>query len=236
MKFCILTAAYGRYPVFEVFLDWFNLVKLSRYKNVFNLVVAADDYKIKEMCEQYEAYYVKADNDILGNKWNTGLKKCKEIDFDYLIIMGSDDITSVTIFDVYTNLYPEKAIGWKDIYFYDAESKRMKYWPGYNNDREGESIGAGRAIHRDVLDKLNWQLWDIGRKKHLDANMSTRFKPFDIRPKILSLKEYGEFMVDIKTTKNMSQFSEYKGDFVDLDLFKKHLLVSQIEKIKNLEG
>lgn len=165
-------------------------------------------------------------NEPLSNKWAYGLSLTKRMDWDYLLILGSDDIMSDGCFHIYDKYIDQgyDMVCWKDIYFYHIQKKHLKYWAGYEGEREGESIGAGRLIKREVIEGLDYKLWDEGMAYGLDGSMSRRLAPLNLKTKILSLKETKEFMVDIKSEKNVSPFNSYTGDLENPnEVFKAHL-------------
>ena len=54
--------------------------------------------------------------------------------------------------------------------------KRLISWNGYRRttNRSREPIGAGRLISRGILDKLNWQSYNIKDNRNMDYTSFTR--------------------------------------------------------------
>lgn len=204
-----LTCAYKRPEIFSIFL--YNI------PNRYFLVVAGDTHDpCKEIFDQEKrnGIYLEIKNRPLGEKWNTALKSCKSLDFEYLFITGSDDIYQPELLKYYDSRH-EDYIGLLDIYFHDFQ--KTKYCPGFVHDRKGEPHGAGRRLSRKVLDRLNWQLWDNDLNSGLDASMSQRLHNFapDISKHFINLKQKGFWAVDLKTKDcNLHQMEEYNGVIV----------------------
>lgn len=111
----------------------------------------------------------------LGAKWQFGIDTLRNIrpDIDAYLHTGSDewlteDYCSSGIEAMSSDL---GMAGVKGFYLYEAETKRMIYWPGYAGDRNGEPIGAGRLVTRKTLESLNWSMVDTGLDSNLDASM-----------------------------------------------------------------
>ena len=110
-----------------------------------------------------------AGNEVLGKKLNTGLQSIKGREFDYLMVLGSDDLLhpdawkyiKATIEGKRKALY----FGFQSCYFYDQATHRAREW------RRGGgafAVGAGRCIHRSLIEACNWVLWPDQLAKGLD--------------------------------------------------------------------
>jgi hypothetical protein len=233
MKILILTTAYGRPKVFVSFLKYYLRIKKA-YPQIECLVVNSEGV-LENMCNVAGVHYLSWKNRPLGGKWNAGLRYAKNLEWDYLLIMGSDDITNTEIFDTYERwaIADYDLIGFKDAYFYDMPTKNLRYWSGYENQRKGEPTGAGRLIKRSVIEKLNYELWDGTKEKYLDSSMTKKLRPLKLKYKVLSLRETGDFLMGIKSAGNITAFSQkfkkVKGKSISMDIFKKHLPEDEIK-------
>ena len=93
----------------------------------------------------FEGYY--HDNLPLGRKNNFGLKKALESEWDYFTQIGSDDLISNKLFEIYQPYFDQKelAFGVTKVHYYDINSGRAA---------EGVSsypFGCARMIHRSVF-------------------------------------------------------------------------------------
>lgn len=179
-----LTCTHGRSETVEIFLQhmYFPIT-----------IIDSSEYK----------------NDPLGAKWNYGLSKCKELDLDYLLITGSDNLFSPGLIESLTENKVHYS-GLLDFYFYDIEKDILKYCPGFRYSQSGHPHGAGRVIHRSVLETLDWKLWDDNLNSGLDNSMTRRLKNLDLSSKFVKIPE-GMYAVDLKTSNNLHTIHEYPG-------------------------
>lgn len=135
-------------------------------------------------------------------------------DFDYLMILGSDDIVSNSLLDIYNPLFEEEyySFGVRDLYVYSASYRQMKYFPGYPN--HDMSIGAGRMIHREVIERCGNKLWKFTKNRGLDGSALERMRAFGFDEQVITAK--GKAVVlDIKGTVNLNRFEHFDGEQVD---------------------
>jgi hypothetical protein len=107
----------------------------------------------KELCAEFgfESYYFE--NDPLGRKMNFGLDRALDSKWDYLITIGSDDLLSEALFEIYKPFMDslKMAFGVGCIYFYDIKTGKQARQNGM------QVYGCGRMIHREVLDKETYK-------------------------------------------------------------------------------
>lgn len=207
MRPALLTCAYRRSEIFRLFLQ-------SVPDDVY--IACAGDEENEEIfyAEKKKGEYSVFPNQPLGKKWNHGLSLLKDVAFDYLIISGSDDVFCSGLWEWYRTLDVHYA-GLLDFYFMDWKTHRVKYCPGFVANRLGEPHGAGRAIHRTVLDALTWKLWDDELKVGLDGSMTGNFRKLSgLTTKFIRVEQHGFVALDIKTVENLHNMDEYKGHFV----------------------
>lgn len=206
MEIHVLTAIWKRPEITDIFFKGIKRLGLN-----CTAVISED---IDLPCQT-----VFAENQPLGNKWNRGLERAMENEFDYLLILGSDDLISNCLLDKYKGYNGVDMIGVKDFYMYDIQQKRVKYFAGYNvKYNRNISIGAGRLIRRDIIERLG-RLWHPRQVKGLDSHCS----------KVLRVKGYQEIVipmgdsvvVDIKSGMNMNGFDDITGEEVPLSVLKK---------------
>ena len=183
-----LTAMHGRHDTVQKCID-----KMPNIRRLFVYSTDEDYEFIKDKCEAC----VYAPNDPLSLKWQKGLEEAKKLDFEGLVILGSDDYVDEAFINyVSDNISKHDLIGFKDIYFESEDD--LYYWGGYTNDRIGEPIGAGRTINRRLLDEMGWQLWMRKINNSLDLLAWNRMKYYKFTKHIVSLKEQGLYMADVK--------------------------------------
>lgn len=208
MRLACLSCAFRKTEIFKLFLK-------SIPEDVYLLVVG--DEENKSSWKERKGQYLTYPNNPLGAKWNYGLYQLKDIPFDYLVILGSDDFLSKDLWDYYKTLDVHYA-GILDLYFMEWKTKRVKYNAGFSRNRAGEPHGAGRAIHRNVLDALQWKLWDEKLEIGLDGAMTENLRKLQgLTTKFIRLEDHHFVALDIKTEENLHSITEYDGAFVDTE-------------------
>jgi hypothetical protein len=133
---------------------------------------------------------IQYSNQPLGAKWQNGVEIAKICGADILIINGSDDILSPEFFTRVNELINEgyHFIGLKSWYVYDLKHiHHFQYLAPL-------PLGGGRVYSREMLEKIDYQIFDTKKDKHLDdlgwANVwrSEMKHTFIHQPLILSVK------------------------------------------------
>lgn len=130
----VLTCVFERPHVFELFLLHFP-------NNQQLCVVGQKTDPCYELLLKMrpESFWVDSDNKPLGKKFNNGLKALKAFKWDYLTILGSDDVLTPGLWDYIEQKKGQyHYIGLLDYYFTDLE--RVRYFSGHQANRKGEPI------------------------------------------------------------------------------------------------
>lgn len=161
-----------------------------------------------KMIYQSGAIPIFHENRPLGKKWNYGLSQAKKLDWDYLQIMGSDDLMSIGAFKHYKDV---DLNGFLDFYVFDSKTKLGAYWKGYDFLRKNETIGAGRLISREIVEACNWKLWNDDLNKGLDRSFSRTIFKSVTSINAMRLKDINECLIDIKSSENLGGFHKYNN-------------------------
>ncbi len=209
MKIVITTMIWKRPEVFKI---WAVAVQriISEFPDIdFEVLIAGSEGRVsKKITDAWHWHYLETPNQPLGLKANLRLQACQKLKPDYVLFLGSDDIMSIKTFTFILKKMKQgfDEIAPMDLYIYDALSKRLVYSRGYINHRKGERLAIGRAIHKDVLDKINWTMWSNVLSRNLDGNSKTLLNGVVRNPYYYWLKENNLMIVDIKTEVNLSKF------------------------------
>lgn len=213
-----LTCTFGRVQVSEIYKQ--SLIDLEnrfQKKYVFKNVIVDSEGSNKELFADDKRFnYYNYSNQPLSNKWNFGCATLREESFDYLIILGSDDIIDSDIFAVYDEKMTKSfdMIGILDMYLFDLKQLKAYYWGGYakKHKRFGESIGMGRCLSKKIVENLNYQLWEDDLNRALDSSMMKKIKllsqSININISNFRIKEVG-VACDIKTDNNISKLEDF---------------------------
>lgn len=126
------------------------------------VVVCSDEEEMREF-NRDRVHVILAPNSPLGAKWQIGVNSIRGY-ADLLIITGSDDILSPEFFTRANELLNEgyHFIGLKSWYVYDLKSI-------YKFDYTAPlPLGGGRVYSRELLEKINYNVFDTKKDRHLD--------------------------------------------------------------------
>ncbi len=207
MKIHVLSAVWKRPEITRICFEGIKHLGL-------NATIAISEESMIPLCDEFGFDYAMVSNNLLGRKWNYGLRKAKGHDFDYLLILGSDNLISDCLIDRYKE-YDFDMIGVKDLYIFDSGSKKTKYFKGYSEEM---SIGAGRLINRKVLNSVD-KLWGNWLKQGLDTNCSAKLKKEGFTEKVIELN--GSVVLDIKSSTNIHSFDVFDGADVSNSVLNK---------------
>ena len=202
MKIITLTAMHGRHKTVQECIERMPFIdKVYIYSN-------DEDGTFLEGQDIFAM--AKYRNNPLSYKWNMAIRTLEQIDFDAVVLLGSDDYIDEAFLKYVERTIPDfDMIGFKDIYF--QHEGGIHYWSGYTNKRLGEPCGAGKVYSRRFLECLKWNLWDVARDSGLDKISWKRVQQAKAKVHVTTLKENGLLLVDIKDGEGMTSFSKFKG-------------------------
>ncbi len=204
MKLGILSALWGRPELTRLFLD-----RMEHLKNELGVVpgVVGSDNQFREDCEKRGVLYTDHINKPLGLKWNHGIKLFQDTDVTHIMILGSDDFVSDDFIEFSMEFAEDKDFtGCLDMYMYGAHPKRRGWRQLFYFRYPGLLVGPGRVYSRRIIDGMNWKPWGSNRNSGLDGSIAKSVKMLGghVKKKSFIMKDEGLFMVDIKTSGNIS--------------------------------
>lgn len=156
-------------------------------------------------------------NKPLSLKWNAAFMVLKELDFDGVIILGSDDyINEAFLRYAQKNVRKYDMIGFTDAYY--EQDDRFYYWEGYNNKRNGEPVGAGKIYSKEFLERINYNLYPQAKNVGLDFMAHNVCLKHNAKMNITSLKKEGVFMCDVKDDKGMNSLAKLQEHYNLIEL------------------
>jgi hypothetical protein len=160
-----------------------TISRLYRKNGVHKVICVGDGMAEKAICEQFGAYWVPFQNKPLGAKWNAGFIAARQFNADAVLYVGSSDWLSdnwITTMKPLVNQH--QMVGVPGCHFIDIAHKlRLVYWPGYTGERSNETIGIGRMLSKDLLDKINWTPFDDKKDSSLDRSMKDRAERIGVK-------------------------------------------------------
>lgn len=218
MNYLILTDVWGRFPTTDLVFNQIKRLKDNGNKDwSIDVLAAISEEGAKHLCYKYFFPFIEVPNSPLGAKKQARIDHIEGKQFDYIIILGSDDLMSahhVWTLHKYA-LMGYDFIGTQDTYF--VENGKCKYWKGYTDHRKGISVGAGRMFSRKLLSELGWDLWDRSATRAMDAQVDKRLaNVVSNRKMVFNAKNEGVGIVGIKDEDSLTAFNEFPENEVDL--------------------
>ncbi len=221
----IITCAYKRPEIFRIFLDNFQFLRAQlKYEGVnLSLVVAGSEHDDSlwethcfEIAREYKGVtWLEHENDPVGKKWNYALAYLKKLKFDVVMILGSDDLITPQFVLKGLSVLQEgyDITGVKDMYVLNSEDGEMVFWEGYAAARKGVSIGAGRMLTRELVEKANYKLWDDGLNCSLDGSTMRILSTIEgVREDNFECSERDKVLViDVKSPVNIWKYDVWNG-------------------------
>lgn len=195
MKFLIFLAAWKRPEITEV--CFMGIDRLKRSFPIDTLCVISEE-SMKPLCKKYSIDYVEYKNQPLGEKKNFGLSKTLEKSWDYLVEIGSDDVLKDFLFEEYSKQERE-VMAVNNFCYLNSETGECR------NMVSNTFYGIGRAIRRDVLEKVP-KLWSDTQNRGMDNHSNALMVMNGIRLKQLKFKD--PVGIDIKSKENIWPFTD----------------------------
>jgi len=169
-------------------------------------IISPEDVHFDELCKITSGYLkVYYKNNPLGEKHNAGINwAMKNLQFSYMMNMGSDSLIHPYLIDFYLPymLNKELFFGLNSIYFHDKEHTIY-----FQYIDKLKVIGAGRMIHRDILTIFRQRgrnLYDNYRNSCMDGCSSNRIHEITgHKERVIDTGEF-PFICELKSDINIS--------------------------------
>ena len=172
-------------------------------------VLSEDDPEFLQNRDIIEAHgytVVHCNNFPVSVKHNAGINYALGLRFewDYLMTINSDDIIHPDLINLYKPYIESKNpfFGIGDLNIYDKVSKRSVLRPDYNNDM---CMGAGRMIHREVIEEMDGYVYPMNKDSGLDTYSRNRIVESGFNETYIKTDLKG-YVLDIKTNTNINTF------------------------------
>lgn len=209
MKIAVCTAVWRRPRVTRFFYEWTRHVAHWWAPHEVQVIAAGSESGHVHLAREYGVTYCDAPNEPLGAKFNATLSAARGADL--VLIMGSDDVFDERIASAYQPyMSPTAYVGLQDFWFYELRHRQLGYWPGYSRQaRWLEPAGSGRLMGRDLLDLLEWQLWDPSAHRGMDHSAFRRLQEYGVaHPALLNARALGGLALAIKSDTNIWKYSQ----------------------------
>jgi hypothetical protein len=157
----VIIAFTGRYEIMKK-----NIMLLKNQSKKCGIILVGSTDEDIEFCKSQDVYYIRCNNKPLGLKWQVGVYYARLFNPESIIILGSDDLLSKNYIKIaYNNIkLGYDMIGIRSWYINnDGDIYYIKY-----TDKINITLGGGRIYSRRILDKINWELFELFIDKGLD--------------------------------------------------------------------
>lgn len=171
-KFDILiyTAMNNRHTISRLWcISIKSFIEEMKHFKIKVLAVVSEQESV-DQCKEFGFDSVLTENKPLGRKFNYGLETAlKAYDFEYMILMGDDDIFLPVAWQYYTMAISDKVKygGLGSLYFWNPKTRQTL---SYSYIDRGMSdiklVGCGRLIHREAINAAGWYQ-EVQVKKHI---------------------------------------------------------------------
>lgn len=165
---------------------------------------------IKWLLKNEDVFYYK--NNPLGEKMNAGVNYVKRYEFDYLMNIGSDNIFTVILWELYQQYFERDVdiFGINDFHSLNYDTGEFILIKNYNTapDDSPAPIGAGRMIHKSILPS-----GDLYQKEWLwGMDGCSLFTLWELGYRTEVVETYGmAVMLNIMTRTNLTQWEEFQN-------------------------
>ena len=181
-----------------------KLIAESKHTIDVSCVLSEGSFEI--MCDEFGFDWVYEENIPVGNKINTGIKHTLKYDYDYLMMMNSDDVVKAELLDKYYEPFFESLnpyFGVDKVTYVNWETKEAREF-----QYDYSVLGIGKMIRRDVVEMFKGNLYDDRLSKGLDDHMMDRMISAKIFPTFV--KYEGMLAMDFKSEVNIWSWEKFK--------------------------
>lgn len=207
MKIQVVIPLWKRPEVTKFCFD--ELKKLiAETKHELRVLCVISESEYIPVCDSYGFNWVYADNNPLGKKINKGIKRALESkDWEYLMMMNSDDVIKAELIDKYYDPFFEK----KEKFFGISRVTYVKFGTteARDFDYDYSVLGIGKCIRRDVVEEMDGGLYEPSINKCLDDTMMSRLIKKKVFPRMVRYE--GMLAMDFKSETNIWPWEHFKN-------------------------
>jgi len=209
-KVLVFTPIWGRHKVVKIWKEGIDRIN-AYWPDMFEFIPFAVCSTKEDVLfiESIGVNYTISDNDQLGKKHNEGLEATKNIEYDYIVQLGSDDVI--------TNYYLHYAahamqndydvFGVDNLLFWSIAKKEGKLFNISNG--KNKVVGAGRFISKQAITECKFKLWIDDLQKGLDYVSQCKLETKGYDTHIIRTDETP--VIDFKTEVNIWKYDNFSG-------------------------
>jgi len=180
---------------------------IAESKHEIDVTCVLSEPEFTFMCDEYGFEWVFEENIPVGNKINTGIRSTLRHTYDYLMMMNSDDVVKTELIDKYYEPFFESLnpyFGVDKVTYVNFETKEAREF-----QYDYSVLGIGKMVRRDVVDKLNGNLYPEKLSKGLDDHFMDRMISIKVYPSFV--KYEGQLAMDFKSETNIWPWEHFKN-------------------------
>jgi len=179
---------------------------IAESKHEYNVLAVISEPEYINVCESFGFHWVAADNNPLGAKINKGIRHALQFKWDYLMMMNSDDVIKTELIDRYYEPFFEK----REPFFGISTVTYVNFYTNeaVEYDYEYSVLGIGKCIRRDVVERMNGELYRPELNKCLDDTMMDRLLSIKVYPRMVRYK--GMLAMDFKSETNIWPWEKFR--------------------------
>lgn len=197
---------FGRGPLVEQ-----TIKRLYNKNGVYRVICAGSEPEDRQICEKTGAIWIQHRNQPLGAKWNAAFKEAKKYNPDACLFVGSSDWLSdnwLPVMIPYLSNYD--LIGVPGCHFLHlCDEPLLCHWKGYTNGRDGESIGIGRLLSRQLLERIHYEPFKPELNNSLDSSMQQTCSRHAARIHLVDSHKIKAVSISTNEWANKHQFSDH---------------------------
>ena len=199
-KILLVTALYGRHDLTRIILAYY--AELKRGFDMELLCVGSEGDRSRQLAEAWGWKYIEFPNAPLSQKFNALFDESQHYDYDFMVLIGSDDLISPEVFQYYEHTVTANTrylLGLKDLYFYSIQKQHCIHFQGYPSPPSPHTIGAGRVFSRWIMEQMNFRPWNNERvNRGLDSSCTAQLRKKRIDEIAVPMELTRGIAVDIK--------------------------------------
>jgi len=163
--------------------------------------------------------YIEHENKPLGAKWNRAFQELKGSDFDYVMIIGSDDYLSQKYLDFCFFNADADYFEFTDLFVVHETENKAYYFDAVQN------CGAGMIIKREFIEHMNYTPVPDCIERGLDRNIKNHLNKLGAVGDVVSYAVNGFVLIDVKNSESMNPIENFSKRSFEVN---KKLVMSKI--------
>ena len=185
-KVIAVIPVYGRESLLK-----YTVRRLYEKNYIYKVIIVGENDSERNVIENEGGIWLQYSNVWLGDKWNIGFKFSKKYKPDAMLFVGSSDwVSQDWIFSSYKYIKEGYGyVGKNDYHMIDISNNEINsnHWLGYPwEDRKYETIGIGRLISREFLEKIEYKPFDKNSNIGMDKTMYQKCLSNGLKVKIIN--------------------------------------------------